>query len=463
MPLTKEEEKTIQLIEQGIEDIKKNKATKSEVLTLIEERVKTDKDAMEAQLKTANETIATHKSELDEVKAAAESLKTQLRTIRTAGVGKYINSDGSIGKFGSIHEAKAFGLLIMAATTSDVRKADSFHKRAMKSLEDIGIKPKWLDPQGKVMTTGSQASGSALVTIEQIPSLITMLESFGAFRRNTTVVPMGAGTTVQPKIDGLLTVYVPGEGGTITDDDPEIGIVSLVPKCMTALTAYSAELDEDAAVGLALMLAPLFTKSFAYYEDLCGFNGDGTAAYFGFTGLKGALLSVSATISKIRSLVVGSGNAYSELKIEDFLKAVGALPEYASGDAKWYAHRYFFYTVMVAVALASGNANAVEVLTGANSKNRKFLGYDVEFTQVMPRAEANSQICTYFGDLAQATMMGTRGGIEFASSEDRYFEKGIIAVRARNRVAINCHGKGGSTDDADSTAGPIIGVITAAS
>jgi len=440
--MAKTMEETVVLIQEGLEGIKKNTATKTEVLTLIEDRIKIDKDALaavEASAEAATEGMTKANASITELKEQAESLKSQLRLVNSGGIGKFAGPGGRVGMFASANEAKAFGLLLMAATTSDVRRAKSFHEKAIKSLEKMGIEPIWLDAMGKAMTTGSQASGSALVTIEQIPSIIMAMEAFGSFRRNTTVVPMGAASTVQPKIDGLLTCYVPGEGGTISDDDPEIAILNLTPKTMTALTGYSAELEEDAAVGLALLLGPLFAKSFAYYEDLCGFLGDGTATYFGFTGVTGALKSVSATIAKIRSLIVGSGNAYSELVIGDFEKVIGQCPEYAAGNAKWYVHRYFYYTVMVARALSAGNANAVEVITGAGSKQRQYLGYDVDFTQVLPRAEANSQICSLFGDLAQATMLGTRGGVEFASSTDRYFEK------------------------ATSAPGPIIGLITAAS
>ena len=86
-----------------------------------------------------------------------------------------------------------------------------------------------------------------------------------------------------------------------------------------------------------------------------------------------------------------------------------------------------------------------------------FLGYPVEFTQVMPKAAANSQICALLANLRQGAYLGTRGGMEFASSEHRYFDQGLIAVRGRDRVAINVHGVGDTTD-----AGPICGLITAA-
>jgi HK97 family phage major capsid protein len=455
-------EETVVLIQQGLEGIQKNTATKTEVISLIDERVKTDKallDAAQAEAKAATEGLTKANASIDELKAQAESLKSQLRSFQSGSV-KIAASSGRYGIFSNIQEAKAFGLLLMAATTSEVRKAKALYEKAIKSLEQMGIEPRWVNSQdGKVMSTSGQATGSALVTIEQIPSITMAMEEYGAFRRNALNVPMGAASTTMPKIDSLLNVYVPGEGGTITADDPEIAVLTLTPKTMNALTAFSAELDEDSAVGLALLLGPLFLKSFAYSEDLCGYNGDGTATYFGFRGMRAALRAVDATIGNIKSIIVGSGNAYTELAIADFEKVVGMLPQFAdTADCKWHAHRYFYYTVMVRIALATTASNAMEVITGANSRQKLFLGYPVDFVQVMPSAEANSQICTLFGDMRQAAMLGNRGGVEFASSSERYFEKGIIAVRGRNRVAISCHGVGST-----SAAGPMIGLATAAS
>jgi HK97 family phage major capsid protein len=328
-----------------------------------------------------------------------------------------------------------------------------------KSLDDMGIEPYWVGPEGKKTMTGtSQTGGGALVTIEQVPTIIMLLEKYGKFRANAQVYPMGAGSTLAPKVDGLLEVYCPGEGGTITESDPAIDMVSLTPKTLNALTGYSLEIEEDSLYALGELLANLFARSFAYKEDLCGFKGDGSSTYFGFTGITGALLAVSSTIADIKSLVVGADNAYSGLTLANFTSVVGTLPDFADNDAKWYMHRYFYFTVAVALALAAGGTTGTEVILGAGQRQRMFLGYPVEGTQVMPKAAANSQICAIFGDLRQGAYLGTRGGLEFATSDERYFEKGIVAVRGRDRVAINAHGVGDTTD-----AGPICGLITAAS
>jgi HK97 family phage major capsid protein len=272
-------------------------------------------------------------------------------------------------------------------------------------------------------------------------------------------MPMGAGSTQVPKNSALLTMYCPGEGGAVTQTAPTIATIAMTPKTLCGLTAYSMELEDDSLVALGELLGGLFARSCAYYEDLCGFLGDGTSTYFGFKGITGALLAVSATIANIKSLVVGAGNIYSELTLANFNSVVGTLPQFADiGSAAWYEHRYFYYTVFVAIALAAGGVQAAEVIQGAGQRQKLQLGYPVNFTQVMPRTAANSQICSIFGDLRQGAILGTRGGIEIAQSSERYFDQGLIAILCRDRIAINAHGVGDTTN-----AGPICGLITAAS
>ena len=450
---------TADAVESGLEDIKKNKASKQEVLDLISEKTKEDKELIaESQID-----IETLNNGMAEARALNEDLQKKFRQLKQSSLSEIslAGHRGYRGNFSSPQEAKTFALLVMAAVTSDSSKLQTHHDRVMKSLNELGIEPYWVDTNGhhdKAMVGSSQTGGGALVTVEQVPTILKLLERYGVYRANALPMPMGAGAALVPKIDGLLTVTCPGEGGTATETEPDIQVISMTPKTLVALTAYSLELEEDSLVALGELLADLFARSFAYYEDLCGFLGDGTSTYFGFKGITGALLAVDATIANIKSLVVGAGNAYSELTIANFNSVIGTLPQFADGNAKWYEHRYFYYTVFVALALAAGGVSASEVIIGAGQKQKLQMGYPVEFTQVMPRAEANSQICSIFGDLRQGAYLGVRGGLEFASSSERYFEKGLIAVRGRDRVSINAHGVGDTTK-----AGPICALITAAS
>lgn len=458
-PLTAEQQfkQTADIIETAVTDIAKNKASKSEVLSLIEERTKDDKERI---AKNQTDIVALN-SGIAELRESTAQTQKQLRRFNQIepselGLGRTRYS----GSFSSPREAKTFALLVMASVMANEAKMQKRFDEVRKALDDLGIEPYWVGPDGKKTMTGtSQTGGGALVTVEQSPTILLLLEQYGKYRANAQVMPMGAGSTLVPKIDGLLTCYCPGEGGAITAADPAIDTVAMTPKTICALTAFSMELEDDSLVALGELLANLFARSFAYYEDLCGFLGDGTSTYFHFTGITGALLAVSATIANIKSLVVGAGNAYSELTLANFIAVGGTLPDFAdNGDAKWYVHRYFYWTVMVTLALASGGATGTEVIMGAGQRQKMFLQYPVEFAQVMPKAAANSQICALLANLRQGAYLGTRGGIEFAQSEHRYFDQGLMAVRGRDRVAINVHGVGDTTD-----AGPICGLITAAS
>jgi len=77
---------------------------------------------------------------------------------------------------------------------------------------------------------------------------------------------------------------------------------------------------------------------------------------------------------------------------------------------------------------------------------------------VLPKTQANSQLCAYFGALELGTTMGDRRPTEIAVSEDRYFESDQIGVRGTTRFDINCHDVGDS-----SAAGAIVALKTAAS
>jgi HK97 family phage major capsid protein len=446
---------TADAIEKGLKDIKENKATKKEVLDLIKNEKQKDVEMLNAH----QTSIAEINTGLADVAKSCKELQKQVLNFRSFRTSSLFEGGKYKGHFSSPAEAKAFACLVLVACTAGT-KVEAKYDWAKKHLDSLGIEPYFVTEQGfKAMTGSAQTGGGALVMAEQIPSIIMLLEQYGLFRRDAQVMPMGGGTTTVPKIDGLLTIYCPGEGGTITSTDPSISVINLVPKTLYGLTVFSSELEEDSMVALGELLAGLFARSFAYYEDLCGFLGDGTGTYFGFKGIVAALRAVSATIASIKSLVVGAGNAYSELTLANFESVAGILPQYADdGDAGWYVHRYFFFTVMVTLALTANAGTATEVLAGTSLRTRTYLGYPVNFTQVMPKAEGNSQICALLANLRQGAILGTRGGIEFAQSSDVYFNKGQIAVRGRDRVAINIHGVGDTTN-----AGPICGLITAAS
>lgn len=292
--------------------------------------------------------------------------------------------------------------------------------------------------------------GGFLVPDELEQAIIDLRAKFGKFRANTRVLNMSRDTLLINRIAGGLSASFVGEGSSISETDASFDQVSLVARKAATLTKYSRELAEDSVVNLGDFLAGEVARAFANAEDEAGFNGDGTSSNGGIVGLKNAVGSAGQK--------TGSGNAYSELTLADFTGTVGLAPEFvfSQGTPKWYMSTQFYHTVVLdLLADAGGNTNLT--LAGGVAVPSLF-GYEVVLADVLPKTEANSQICAYFGALELGATMGDRRPTEIAVSEDRFFEADQIGVRGTTRFDINCHDVGDS-----STAGAIVALKTAAS
>lgn len=322
----------------------------------------------------------------------------------------------------------------------------------------------WCKTNGiKVQQEAVDADGGALVPPEFDNTIIDLKEKYGTFRPNTKVVPMARETKTVPRRTSGVTAYFVGEGATITASSKTWDNVMLIAKKMAALTVFSSEIREDAIINIADDLAFEIAYAFAQKEDDCGFNGDGTSTYGGITGVINKLLGLSSTIGNIAGLIVGTGNAYSELTLADFNKVVGLLPQYADTNmAKWYMHKTFYHQVAERLALAAGGVTSAEVMRGA--REFTFLGYPVQFAQVLPKTEANSQVCALLGDLTLAAKFGDRRQTSVFLDPYSLTTTDQLQIRGTQRIDIVVHDVG----NADSTAanrqaGPVVGLITAAS
>jgi len=439
---------TLEQIEEGVGQIQKNMATKKEVVELVDKKIEEieeeRKAAVEERTKTTEQAITEIRTANDDLANQVKTLvRTRFNSIKTTG-GRYN------GVWGNHEQARNFGLFILANVAGN--------EAAKKALESQGIETKHITE--KAMGEGTLTAGGALVPTEFIPELIVLMENYGVFRRNAQEYPMPSDHAIAPEVTSGLTVYCPGEGVAITKSDIGLRNIGMVAKKWATLTAISSELDEDAAIAIGELVGRMIARAFAKKEDEIGFLGDGSSAYFGHTGITGALRGVDATIANIKSLVVATGNAYSEIVLADFENLLGALPDFAEDglDVKWYCSRLFYYTVMLRLALASGGVNASEIIGGRGAKEKTYLGYPVEFTQVMPKVEGNSQICTIFGNLRMGTYLGDRRQLTIAQSREAFFEEDQLGIRGTERVAPTVFGVGDTTN-----AGPICGLITAAS
>lgn len=317
----------------------------------------------------------------------------------------------------------------------------------------------------KALGESTNELGGSLVPSEFDPMLIRLIERFGLFRGFTRVVPMSAEVRIQPRRkDGVEAVWV-GEGRQIAASDPEFDNVQLVAKKLAALTVISSEITEDAALSIADTLAFEIGYAFALAEDRAAFLGDATSTFGGITGICPKLKGLDGTIGNIAGLVIASGNLFSEFVMGDFIKVAALLPEYADGpNAGWYCHRSFYYGTVLPLILDANGAEAREIMAGDRRPRPMFLGYPVNFCQVMPKTDANSQIPILLGDIAMGSMLGDRRQRTIFTDPYSLSNFDQIQVRGTERIDINIFGVGNaSATPSLREPGPIVGLISAAS
>lgn len=308
--------------------------------------------------------------------------------------------------------------------------------------------------------TSKDASGySNLIPEEFGQDLIDLRERRGVIRRLFKNQPMTSDTRTDPRRQGGLTAYFPGEGGAGTESNKTWDNVRLTAKDLMVLTRYTNQINADAVINVGDDLASEIAYAFADKEDKCGLIGDGSSTYGGIVGATTALTNVSSAAGLVTQ---GTSNTWAAQVLGDFDAVVGKLPQYADTDrACWVCHRTYYYTVIEKLIQASGGVPAYEVREGNRRPRPMFKGYPVEFSQVMPSATATTGITVLLGDFSLGASFGDRQMDDIAFSEhatigtENVFERNQIAVRGTERMDINVHDVGDSTNP-----GPIVALKT---
>ena len=361
----------------------------------------------------------------------------------------------------AVEKAYAFGMWCLASLMNNSRAKDYCKQHGVLI---------------KAQLENDNSGGGFLVPPEFDTDLIDLRERFGIFRQNVKIVPMKGDSKTILRRTGGPSAYWVDEGQTITDSRKQWDRVGLTAKKLATLILMSSELNDDSVVDLGEDLAMEIAYAFAKAEDAAGFVGDGSANYGKITGVTNRLLALSATKANIAGLRLSAGannSGWGGVTLGDLTATVALLPEYAdtnmkggdgdegnvSTDVKWFCHRTFFYNVMVQIMLAAGGVTEKEI--AQLMIKPMFMGYPVQFTQVLPNVSASAQIPVLFGNLRFAAKLGDRRQTTIAMSSDRYFEADELALRGTERLDINVHDVGNASATASQRqAGPIVGLYT---
>ncbi|HML75111.1 MAG TPA: phage major capsid protein [Anaerohalosphaeraceae bacterium] len=347
-----------------------------------------------------------------------------------------------------------------SATSSKLFWPNEDHARTFGMLVLSAAGKMVNDPTGiisKALSEGSNIGGGYSVPTEMMSRIIDMLGTYGKFRANCPPVPMGSDRLIVPKITSDSTVFCPGEGKEITDSDIKFGQVVLTSKTFASLVVVSKELRDDSILAIGEIVARSITRSLAKKEDEIGFTGDGTAAYFGMTGITGVFKKMIEDGWTPAGLVNGSGTTWSGYVLKDFMACVAKLPEDYDETAAWYMTKTFFYQVVWPLIKDGGFANIFNILEllGINSVKSP-MGYPVRFVKSLPHVTGVGQIDCILGDLQSGAYLGERQQLTLDSSEHVLFKNFQTAIMGVERVDINVFGCGDATNP-----GPIVALRTA--
>jgi len=301
----------------------------------------------------------------------------------------------------------------------------------------------WCRDHGLVsnaMSEGDDLKGGNLVIPEFENAIIKRMENYGVFPRFVRQTTMVSETKTIPRRLSGLTVYFPGEAGTITDSDLTQNQVNLTAKKAATLTKISNELSDDAVVAIANEVADEIAYAHAVKVDQIGFLGDATSTYAGITGLDNAL--AAGSISTATSTTIGALTlTEAEACVAKLLQVPGIRPV-------WFVHSAIFWNGLARLQVAAGGNAVMDVGGGPQLQ---FLGYPVVFTQALSSAGTTGTTWGFIGDLSLAATMGMRRGISIAADSSVYFASDQIAIRSTYRYDINVHEVGTA-----SVGGPII-------
>jgi HK97 family phage major capsid protein len=311
------------------------------------------------------------------------------------------------------------------------------HKPSAKWLREHGVK--------NALSTDSNEKGGIFVPIETETSIVRLVEEYGVFRRYAQVTPMASDRKVQPVRTAGMTAYPVAEtntgnegSNTGTKSEPSYTTAELVARKWKAWLKMSDELNEDSIISMADQVATEMALAFAYAEDNAGFNGDGTSAYHGITGLMNALNAGS-----IYTAVAGN-TAFSTLDYADFEGMAGKLPDFPGISPAWFISKEGYYASMHRLLSAAGGNDMNNLASGGGMT---FLGHPVVFANVLNKvltAQTSTKILA-FGDLRMAALFGDRRGVSLSLTDQRYWDEDQIAIKATERFDINIHSKGTAT------------------
>jgi HK97 family phage major capsid protein len=297
----------------------------------------------------------------------------------------------------------------------------------------------------KAATESMNSTGGFLAPQDFDAAIISVRETFGAYRQGAENRPTRSDGQVRPRrIGGLTANFVP-EGTAIPESSFQLDAVESAQKKLATLGRASSELFEDSASDLGEFLTEI-GYAFAAKEDDCGFNGDGTSTYVGISGLATKLVGLKSSVA-----AASTHKTFLTIDTTDIANLMAGVLATAIPGAAWYTSATGYAQTICRLAAVSGGLTATMRPDGTIAAN--YLGFPVRFSGKLPdvSTDLSGKAMLFFGNLAMSSVLVERQQQTIiAISHDRALDADQVLVRGVQRCDIINHTVG----DAN-TRGPI--------
>ncbi len=176
------------------------------------------------------------------------------------------------------------------------------------------------------------------------------------------------------------------------------------------------------------------------------FNGDGTSAFVGISGLATKLAGLKSSIA-----AASTHKTFLTLDNTDLTNLMAGVLAAAIPGAAWYTSATGYAQAICRLAATAGGLVATQNPDGTISAN--FLGFPVKFSGKLPdvSTDLSTKAMMFFGNLAMSSVIVERQSqMVIAISYDRALDADQVLIRGVRRLDIINHTVGDA-----STRGPI--------
>lgn len=266
-------------------------------------------------------------------------------------------------------------------------------------------------------------------------AIVSVRETFGAFRQGAEIRPSRSDGQIRPRRFGGLTANFVAEGASIPESSFQLDAIESAQKKFAILGRASSELFEDSAADLGEFLTSEIGYALAAKEDDCGFNGDGTSSFVGISGLATKLVGLKSSVA-----AASTHKTFLTLDNTDLTNLIAGVLATAIPGSAWYTSATGYAQAICRLGAVAGGLVATQRPDGTISAN--FLGFPVRFSGKLPdvSTDLSTKAMLFFGNLSQSSVIVERQAqTVIAISRDRAMDADQILVRGVQRCDIVNH------------------------